>query len=685
MGCIAGRRRQVRDVSADADLEPRLETARTSGQLRDSTTANILGLLRGSESPLYSRVINELLDRQEWSELNDRFFRTLAFGTGGLRGRTIGKIVTKAERGNAKEAEPPEFPCVGTNAMNFYNVSRATQGLVAYLQDWRANQKKIEGRPRIVIAHDTRHYSKQFADLVAKTAAENGCDAAVFEGPRSTPELSFAVRYLRASAGIVITASHNPPHDNGFKCYFDDGAQVIEPHASAIIAKVNAVAGETYTPKTERGQIEPLGSEVDDEFMERLETLILNKDLVRSAQDLRIVFTPLHGTGGVIIKPMLERLGFNFSVVAEQDRFDGNFPTVDSPNPENAAALRLGVDQAEKTGADLVVATDPDCDRMGVAVRDTKGEMKLLTGNQIGSLMAYYRIRALFDRGILNSENAARGVIIKTFVTTDLQKAIAEKFGLRCVETLTGFKYIGAKLAKYEREALGRDAALRRPSDSGTFTDSAARRPYQEMSEEETRRLRLERSSLYVFGGEESYGYSGGDFVRDKDGNGAAIMFCEVAAYAKSKGLTVAALLDEIFSEFGYFEEYTGSLTFEGAEGSETIKRLLASYVTNPPAEMLGAKVAHMKNFETETFLDVEGDQIPKEKMFIFELEDRTRIAVRGSGTEPKIKYYLFGQERPDGSNFSSEQLAAIKKKVGARLQELWQWLRQDAMTRASA
>ncbi|MFL6518892.1 MAG: phospho-sugar mutase [Chthoniobacterales bacterium] len=661
-------------------VEPALAAAVDSGQLLESAAQNISALLRSAASPLYKQVVAELASGNEWAELNDRFYKTLAFGTGGLRGRTIGKVVTKSERGKAKEGEPPEFPCVGTNAMNFYNVSRATQGLVAYLHEWRAT-KKIAGRPKIVIAHDTRHYSKQFAELAAKTASENGCDAAVFEGPRSTPELSFAVRYLRASAGIVITASHNPPHDNGFKCYFDDGAQVIEPHASAIIAKVNAVAGETYAPRTDRGQIELLGHEVDDAFMERLETLILNKELVRSAKDLRIVFTPLHGTGGVIIKPMLERLGFNFSVVAEQDRFDGNFPTVDSPNPENAAALRLGVEQAEKTGADLVVATDPDCDRMGVAVRDTRGQMKLLTGNQIGSLMAYYRIKALFDRGVLTPENAARGVIIKTFVTTDLQKAIAEKFGLRCVETLTGFKYIGAKLRKYE-EALGRDAALRPPNASATDADGAARRPYQEMTEQETRDLRLEHSSLYVFGGEESYGYSGGDFVRDKDGNGAVMMFCEVAAYAKSKGLTVAALLDQIFSEFGYFEEYAGSLTFEGAEGSETIKRLLASYVANPPTELLNAKVAQVKNFETETFRDVEGDEIPKEKMLIFELEDRTRIAVRGSGTEPKIKYYLFAQERPKGSSFSPEELAAIKKKIGARLQELWQWLRQDAMTR---
>ncbi|HZE12908.1 MAG TPA: phospho-sugar mutase, partial [Chthoniobacterales bacterium] len=335
-------------------------------------------------------------------------------------------------------------------------------------------------------------------------------------------------------------------------------------------------------------------------------------------------------------------------------------------NPENAAALRLGVELAEKNGADLVVATDPDCDRMGVAVRDQNDKMKLLTGNQIGSLMAYYRAKTLFDLGVLNAENAKRGVIIKTFVTTDLQKAIAEKFGLRCVETLTGFKYIGAKLRKYE-----------------CAIPESLRENYVELTEQETRDLRLKHSSLYVFGGEESYGYSGGDFVRDKDGNGAVVMFCEVAAYAKSKGLTVAALLDQIFSEFGYFEEYAGSLTFEGAEGAETIKRLLASYVANPPKEMLGSRVAHVKNFETETFRDVEGDEIPKEKMLIFELDDRTRIAVRGSGTEPKIKYYLFAEQRPNESKFTPDELAAIKQKVGARLKELWQWLRDDAMARS--
>jgi phosphoglucomutase len=367
----------------------------------------------------------------------------------------------------------------------------------------------------------------------------------------------------------------------------------------------------------------------------------------------------------VIIKPMLKRLGFNFRVVQEQDEFDGRFPTVTSPNPENAEALKLGVELAKKENADLVIATDPDCDRMGVAVRTASGEMKLLSGNQIGSLMAYYRAKALFERGILNKQNASRGVIIKTFVTTDLQKAIAEHYGLRCVETLTGFKYIGAKLGKYERALPANDAV-----------------EYRDLREDETRKLRLQHSSFYIFGGEESYGYSGADFVRDKDGNGATIMFCEVAAYAKSRGLTIDALLDDVFSTFGYFQEKNGAMTFEGAEGAAKIKLLLESYVSAPPTEMLGSPVVAVKNFEKETFRDVEGDVIPKEKMLIFELEDRTRIAVRGSGTEPKIKYYLFAQRRPTNGRLSDAVLSSVKIEVGEHLDRLWNWLQEDAATR---
>jgi phosphoglucomutase len=650
------------------ELNSKIERAVADDQLMKSSAKNIRSLLAGATTDVYLNSVNQLVDGWEWSELNDRFYQTLAFGTGGLRGRTIGKIVTSAERGNAREDERPEFPCVGTNAMNFFNINRATRGLVAYLHDWNA-RKKTSAKPKIVIAHDPRFFSKEFAELAAKFAAKDGCDACLFEGPRSVPELSFAVRYLKANAGIVITASHNPPYDNGYKVYFSDGAQVIEPHAGGIIAKVNAITTESFTPlpKDRQGKVTTIGKDIDQAYMRRLETLILDPLMIREVKSLRMIYTPLHGTGSVIIKPLLTRLGFNFQVVPEQDRFDGRFPTVKSPNPENAEALTMAINLAEKEDADLVVATDPDCDRMGAAVRGNDGKMKLLTGNQTGSLLAWYRIKTLFDKGVLDKQNASHAVIIKTFVTTDLQKAIAEHYGLRCVETLTGFKYIGAKLGKYEREI-----------------PEQLRRSYADLAERETRRLRFAHSSFYVFGGEESYGYSGADFVRDKDGNGAVVMFCEVAAYAKSRGQTVDQLLDEIFATFGYFAEKNGSLVFEGAEGAKKIARLAESYSTRPFSDVRGSKVVEIKNFETETIRDVEGDPVPKERMSIFELEDQTRIAVRPSGTEPKIKYYLFAQRRPEKGKFDSAELSRIKAQVAEKLDHLWDWLQKDAGSRLS-
>jgi phosphoglucomutase len=637
-----------------------------SKELLASAADNIRALLNSDSSEFYSRVISELIAGGHWDELSDRFYKTLEFGTGGLRGRTIGKIVTKAERGNAGTDERPQFPCVGTNAMNFANVNRATQGLVAYAKEWHA-KNKIETRPKIVIAHDSRFFSNEFTELTAEVAAENGCDAYIFDGPRSTPELSFAVRHLNATAGIVITASHNPPHDNGYKVYFADGAQVIEPHASGIIEKVNTIRSESYEPlpKDRQGTVTTLGHEVDEAYMKRLETLIVDRRALSSAKSLRIVFTPLHGTGAVTLNPMLQRLGFNFEVVPEQEKFDPRFSTVKSPNPENAEALALGIELARKTKADIVIATDPDSDRLGVAVRDASSEMKLLSGNQIGSLLAYYRLKKSFDLGILNQENASRAVVIKTFVTTDLQKVISEHFGVRCVETLTGFKYFGAKLEKYER-ALPPEI----------------RKKYRQLSEEETRAARLKYSSFYVFGSEESYGYSGADFVRDKDGNAGAIMFCEMAAYAKSRGQTVDQLLDEAFAGFGYFEEKNSSIYFEGAEGADKIARLLESYANNPPTEIAGSKVVGITDFEKQTIRDVEGDVIPKQKMSIFELEDKTRIAVRGSGTEPKIKYYNFAQRRPDKGKFTEDELAKIKRGVSEQLEKVWGFIEKDAHAR---
>ena len=345
-----------------SDLQSVLSQAVAKGKLRETSASNILQILSQGASPIYQQSIEELVQSEEWAELDDRFFRTLAFGTGGLRGRTIGKIVTKAERGTGGPLGRPQYPCVGTNAMNFYNISRATQGLVAYLKQWFATENR-QGKPKIVIAHDTRHFSRDFAELCARVATESGCDAALFSGPRSTPELSFAVRHVGAHAGVVLTASHNPPHDNGFKCYFVDGGQVVEPHATGIIEKVNAVQGDHKPlPASEQGAIELLGEELDNAYMDRLATLVLDRNTLKAGKQLRIVYTALHGTGGVIIKPMFDRLGLNYSIVPEQDAWDGRFPTVKSPNPENAEALSLAIKQAENSEADLVIATDPDCD-----------------------------------------------------------------------------------------------------------------------------------------------------------------------------------------------------------------------------------------------------------------------------------------------------------------------------------
>ena len=648
-------------------LTDRIQAAVAAGQLLESSARNICQLLARSSSPVYLASVTELVEAQAWGELNDRFFRTLAFGTGGLRGRTIGKIVTAAEHGTLQALDRPEFPCVGTNAMNDFNISRATQGLVAYLKEWFAKEG-LARRPKIVIAHDTRHFSRHFAELTAKVASENGVDVCLFTLPRSTPELSFAVRYTNATAGIVLTASHNPPHDNGYKVYFNDGAQVVEPHATGIITKVNAIESDGYEPVASeaRGVIEHVCEEIDAAYMARLESLVLDRSLIEKARGLKIVFTPIHGTGGEISCPMLARLGFQFSVVPQQAGFDGRFPTVKSPNPENAEALTLAIQLADEQGADLVIATDPDCDRMGVALRNSQGKMELITGNQIGSLMAWYRTTTLLRQGIIHEGNLKNCVIVKTFVTTDLQKAIADKLGIRCVETLTGFKYIGAKLGKYER-ALPAEIQAK----------------YRSLSEAETRALRLELSSFYVFGGEESYGYSGADFCRDKDANGATVMFCEVAAYAKARGLTLDALLDEIYAEFGFYLEQNGNLTFEGAEGAAKIKRLAESYAAQPPATLDGVAVTGAINYAAQEIHDVEGDLIPKEAMLIFALADGRRVAVRPSGTEPKIKFYLFGRQEPEvGKPFSREELGAIKTAVRASLDRLWAELQADVERR---
>ncbi|MGD7654476.1 MAG: phospho-sugar mutase [Verrucomicrobiales bacterium] len=639
-----------------SSLSSTLTAAVSDGKLLESAKKNLESLLEGTTSKVAAAAIGELVDAGEWGELNDRFFKTLAFGTGGLRGRTIGRVVTQAEQGAGGPNERPEHPCIGTATMNFFNVSRAVRGLIAYAKQFVGDDRK----PVLVFAHDTRHFSRDFAEYCAKVCADLGCDAYLFEGARSTPQLSFAVRQLRADAGVVLTASHNPSHDNGFKAYFNDGAQIVEPHASAIIKEVNAITSERYeaVAAADRGEVKVLGAEMDAKYIELLKTLLLQPSLLEGAST-KIVFTNLHGTGGHINVPMLKGFGFDVLTVPEQDVQDGRFPTVASPNPENAPALKMAIEMAEESGAEIVIGTDPDADRMGVAVRDENGKMTLLTGNQIGSLMAWYRLKTCFELGWLTDANRSRGVLVKTFVTTELQRAIADGFGVGVVDTLTGFKYIAGKLRKYE------DAI---PAEK--------KGDYRSLSEEETRKLRLEYSRFFVFGGEESYGYLGSDAVRDKDANGATLMFAEVAAYAKSVGKTVPALLDEIYAEYGYYLEIGKALVMEGADGAAKIQGLAASYAENPPSEVDGSAVVRVRDFAKQDLYDQEGDLLPKEKMLFVDLEDGRSFAVRPSGTEPKIKYYLFGKSAPGG------ELATAKQKVRDGLDGLWAWIEEDAKSR---
>ena len=626
-----------------------LDDAISRGDVSVEAGANINLYLQGANSPVGPAAILELLKSCEWQEIDDRFFKKMAFGTGGLRGRTIGKIVTRAERGVGGPLDRPEHPCVGTASMNFFNLKRAMIGLVRYVK--KASSR--EGRPSLVIGHDSRHFSRDFAETCARVATDLGCDAYLFEAERATPEISFAVRYLRADSGVCLTASHNPSHDNGFKAYIDDGGQLVEPHATRVINEVNALESENYEvlPEDEKGQLTILGAEMDRTYMDKLKTVLLRPDLLE-ARRAKVVYTNLHGTGGVIIVPMLRELGFEVVTVPEQDGPDGRFPTVESPNPENAPALARGIALAEEVGADAVIATDPDCDRMGVAIRNDVGEMELLTGNQIGSLLGWYRIKTMFDLGWITESNRSRAVLIKTLVTTDLQQSIAEKYGINVIDTLTGFKYIGEKLKKYE-EAI--------PNEK--------KGDYRNLTEEESRKLRLEYSKFFVFGGEESYGYLGSDFVRDKDGNASAVMFAELAAYAMNKGTTIAGLRDQIWGEYGVHLEDGKSLVMEGGEGARKIAALVKSYSVDPPAIVDGSDAIAVRDYARGGFYDQEGDELPEASMLFVDLADGRRFAVRPSGTEPKIKYYLFGKgENKDG----------VQKSLDA----LWEALEEDAYQR---
>jgi phosphoglucomutase len=630
-------------------------------KLLPSTQQNIERVVRDPAATDRDRAsVAELLEQKAWTELDDRFFRDIAFGTGGMRGRTIGKIVTKGEAGRSQPLGRPEFPGTGTNMLNYGNVHRAVSALGAYLRECYPGEKLS-----VVIAHDTRFFSKEFSLHAAGALHDLGIDALLFPEDRSTPQLSFSVRHNGAQAGIMITASHNPPHDNGMKFYSRDGGQVVEPHASGITRFFHQLSsdpealGKLLAANPAKGRTITLDAAADQAFQDAVASLVLEPEAISATRGkIKFVYTPLHGTGIRAVPALLDRFGFAYSVVAAQKEGDGRFPTVKSPNPENAEALDLAMKQAEVEKADVVMATDPDCDRMGVAVRDASGKLILLSGNQIGSIMAYYRCSRLDAQGVLTAENRKNAVLVKTFVTTDLQKRIAEKFGVGCIDTLTGFKYIGEKMFDYEK-------ALNDPA-------------YGQKPAKERRAEALQRSRFVIFAGEESYGYTGGDYVRDKDANAAVLMFAEVAAWAKSQDRTLAEYLDQIYGELGFYTERLGTLTFEGAQGAKQIAKLLASFRAEPPKKYQGRPVTGVDDFGQADFRDADGKIIPKETMLLFHLDDGSRMAVRGSGTEPKIKFYFFTRADVTGD------LAAIRTERKAFLESWWNEVQEDVKKRVA-
>ena len=639
---------------------PVLEQAVAEGKLLASSLENIKLLTGGTADPVVPATIAELVQAGEWAELNNRFYKTLAFGTGGLRGRTVGNIVMPAEQGQGGVNGRPEFPCVGTASMNYFNEGRAMRGLITYVR--RFVEAEGTGRkPLIVIGHDTRHFSRDFAELCARICTDLGCDCALFDGPCSVPEVSFTIRELNADTGVMLTASHNPAHDNGFKAYFNDGAQLVAPHDQGVIAEVNALTSDTYEPlpADQQGKLRVLGAEMDDIYIKRLKGIVLRPEVFGKAS-AKVVYTNLHGTGKRCIVPMLKSIGCQLSTVAEQDVQDGRFPTVASPNPENAPALDMAIAQADRENADLVIATDPDCDRMGIAVRDkATGKMQLLTGNQTGCLLAWYRCMSMRELGLVTPQNIQHAVMVKTFVTSPLQDAIAEHFGIATVNVLTGFKWIAAKLGKYENAI---------PAEK--------RQGYRSMTEEQTRALRLEHSKYFVFGGEESYGYLAQDFVRDKDANCAALCLAEMNAYLATQGIGLLECLNNIYKELGYYKELGKNIVMEGADGAAKIAALTKDYIANPPKEMDGAAVVAVRDFSSGKMVDAEGDPVPAEKMLFIDLADGRSFAVRPSGTEPKIKYYLFahGEKGAD--------VASSKAAVEAGIDSLWKAIEADAHAR---
>jgi len=629
-----------------------------------AAASNIEAFL-GAGLPDWARAsIGELVDKGSWSELNDRFYRELEFGTGGIRGRTIGVVTTAAEAGTPGVYGVPEHAAVGTNMLNDFTLSRAVIGLYNYTRGYLRGRGE-GAAPRLVIAHDVRFYSRHFCELSASIWARLGGEAFIFDGPRPTPQLSYTVRSIGAHAGVVITASHNPPHDNGFKAYFADGGQVVPPHDRGIVAEVLTVPLGAVPEflGTDLSRVTTLGREADDSYLETAATAVVDKGMLRRAK-LKVVYTNIHGTGAVHVLPLLVHAGCNVLAVHEQMAFDPRFPTVKSPNPENAEALAMAVATADRAKCDVVMATDPDCDRMGVAVRGRSGAMELLTGNQIGSLIAEYRLIKYKELGWIPKEGSLRACLIKTFVTTQLQDAIGRAHGVKVIDTLTGFKWIAAKIGVYERR-------LRAAMEEGWDYDKT---PFAERA-----RLLLKHSTFFVFGTEESYGFLPNDYVRDKDGNAACLMFAELCAWVAGQGITVPEFLDQMYLKYGFFLEDTINIYYEGASGSAKIMRILETYRTSRPQAFGDVRVTGFQDFGRERILDADGEEIPKQDLYVASLSNGYRFAARGSGTEPKMKFYLFASDRVG----DPQALPAVKARVRGELDRLKRLIEADARARA--
>ena len=561
------------------------------------------------ESPEFDEETKKelLAIKDDEKEIEDRFYKELEFGTAGLRG-IIG---------------------AGTNRMNKYTVGKATQGLANYILEQGTQNKGV------AISYDSRKMSKEFSMQTALILCANGIKTYLFESLRPVPELSFAIRELKCTAGIMITASHNPPKYNGYKVYWDDGAQIVSPRDKDIIAKVRAVENFTQIKEISeeeaknKGLLNFVGKEMDDKYIEKLKSLVLNSDIVKEqGKKLKVVYTPLHGTGNMVAERLLKEIGIeNLYVVPEQKEPDGNFPTVDYPNPEDPKAFTLALELAKKVDADVVLATDPDADRLGIFTKDEKtGEYKTYTGNMSALLIAEYRISQMKEKGIL-PEN---GMIITTIVSSNLTKAIGEYYGLEVIEVLTGFKNIGAIMRKAEEN----------------------------------------NDKKYVFGFEESYGCLIGDYARDKDGISAVMALCEAACYYKSKNKTLWDQMNDIYEKYGYYKEAQVSIVREGAEGAEEIKQMMTN-TRNKDIEKIG-------DYKVLTFKDIEKDYVknmisgeitktglPKSNVLYYELEDNSWCCVRPSGTEPKIKLYMgIKGKTDDDANEKLEKLKTAMLKI---------------------